>query len=139
MTQERRITQKGENTKPQTPNQFVHKCKSIISRSLTCAYSTAKNSQLKRNRRRGRILVKIWDLMGFGKQRISTIRSRMHKRKLNLNCEYEMIWDAEGSMHLVVGTCDDSLLRLIVEDEKKIDQIKKCLWRFGRKHVDSNM
>ena len=51
--------------------------------------------------------VSVWrhfrDLMGFGKQRISTIRSRTQKRKLNLKCEYEMIWDAEGSVHLVVG------------------------------------
>ncbi|CAL8114273.1 unnamed protein product [Prunus armeniaca] len=26
-----------------------------------------------------------------------------------------------------------------VEDEKKIDQVKKCLRRLGRKHVGSNM
>ncbi|XP_020263213.1 zinc finger MYM-type protein 1-like [Asparagus officinalis] len=51
------------------------------------------------------------------------------------NIKYDSIIDDFASK----STCDDSLLRLIVEDEKKIDQIKKCLWRFGRKHVDSNM
>ena len=51
----------------------------------------------------------------------------------------DVLWFRFHCYFYFVGTCDDSLLRLIVEDEKKIDQIKKCLWRFGRKHVDSNM
>ncbi|BBG98718.1 Calcineurin-like metallo-phosphoesterase superfamily protein [Prunus dulcis] len=41
------------------------------------------------------------DLMGLGKQLISSIRSRTKEKNEDLNCEYEMIWDAEGSMHLV--------------------------------------
>ncbi|KAH0973937.1 hypothetical protein GBA52_015836 [Prunus armeniaca] len=57
----------------------------------------------------------------------------------NLKARHGMTDNCFADILIEVGTCDDSLLRLIVEDEKKIDQIKKCLWRFGRKHVDSNM
>lgn len=49
--------------------------------------------------------VSVWhhcsDFMGIVKQVISSIRSRTKEKIEDLNCEYEMIWDAEGSMHLV--------------------------------------
>ncbi|PRQ51783.1 putative protein-serine/threonine phosphatase [Rosa chinensis] len=41
------------------------------------------------------------DLMAFGKQLISSITSRPKEKDEDLNCEYEMMWDAEGSMQLV--------------------------------------
>lgn len=41
------------------------------------------------------------DLMECGKQLISSITSRAKEKDEDLNCEYEMMWDAEGSMHLV--------------------------------------
>ncbi|XP_068335349.1 uncharacterized protein C630.12 isoform X1 [Pyrus communis] len=49
--------------------------------------------------------VSVWhhcsDFMGIVKQVIGNIRSRTKEKIEDLNCEYEMIWDAEGSMHLV--------------------------------------
>ncbi|KAK9923896.1 hypothetical protein M0R45_032294 [Rubus argutus] len=41
------------------------------------------------------------DLMECGEQLISSIISRTKEKDEDLNCEYEMMWDAEGSMHLV--------------------------------------
>ncbi|KAL6144372.1 hypothetical protein ACLB2K_055066 [Fragaria x ananassa] len=41
------------------------------------------------------------DLLVCGKQLISSITSRPKEKDEDLNCEYEMMWDAEGSMHLV--------------------------------------
>lgn len=39
--------------------------------------------------------------MECGEQLISSITSRTKEKDEDLNCEYEMMWDAEGSMHLV--------------------------------------
>lgn len=55
------------------------------------------------------ILVITWPANGFGLsdkfmsyiREIKTNLSTTTKEKDDENCEYEMIWDAEGSMHLV--------------------------------------
>ncbi|XP_062087982.1 uncharacterized protein C630.12 isoform X2 [Humulus lupulus] len=39
--------------------------------------------------------------MGYGKQILSDLLSTTKEKNEDLDCEYEMIWDAEGSMHLV--------------------------------------
>ncbi|PON78262.1 Calcineurin-like phosphoesterase domain, apaH type [Trema orientale] len=41
------------------------------------------------------------DLAGYGKQMLSGLLSATKEKNEDLDCEYEMIWDAEGSMHLV--------------------------------------
>lgn len=41
------------------------------------------------------------DLLGYGKQLLSSLFSATKEKNEDLNCEYEMMWDAEGSMHLV--------------------------------------
>ncbi|XP_050381613.1 uncharacterized protein C630.12 [Argentina anserina] len=41
------------------------------------------------------------DLILRSQQLISSITSRPKEKDEDLNCEYEMMWDAEGSMHLV--------------------------------------
>lgn len=40
-------------------------------------------------------------LPGYGKQLLSSLFSATKEKNEDLNCEYEMMWDAEGSMHLV--------------------------------------
>ncbi|KAM1717117.1 hypothetical protein ACFX11_025000 [Malus domestica] len=61
--------------------------------------------------------VSVWhhcsDLMGIVKQVISSIRSRTKEKIEYLNCVYEMIWDAEGSMHLVKKAIGTSIARSI--------------------------
>lgn len=43
-------------------------------------------------------------LLGYGKQLLSSLFSVTKEKNEDLNCEYEMMWDAEGSMHLVKKT-----------------------------------
>ncbi|KAL5579428.1 hypothetical protein UlMin_011870 [Ulmus minor] len=55
--------------------------------------------------------VSFWNQLGHVKQLITSSFSRMKEKNEDLDCEYEMIWDAEGSMHLVKKASNTPMTR----------------------------
>ncbi|KAK6153529.1 hypothetical protein DH2020_013168 [Rehmannia glutinosa] len=50
------------------------------------------------------IFRKLGDLMGYIKHLYNSFSNRVKEKNEDENCEYEEIWDAEGSMHLIKKT-----------------------------------